>query len=261
MSDRADSGELSRTPPTDVRRQLRREVGFGCPIEGCGTPYLEYHHFDPPWHVEHHHDPARMIALCSKHHAQADAWAPEELREIKANVDSGIVVGRFEWMKRDVLAIAGGNYYYETPNIVVFWDEPVIWFTRDDKGRLLLSFRMLSQANEPRTMMDANDWFITGDPEDVESPPGGKSLLVKYANGDRVSVEFKQWGSPAELAAKHPRPVEALGSELVFPLVSVEVNLRVGGTNFALTPSKSTFGGVTMTGNVMSRCGTGVYIG
>ena len=26
---------------------------------------LEYHHFDPPWEKEKHHDPARMIALCA----------------------------------------------------------------------------------------------------------------------------------------------------------------------------------------------------
>jgi len=30
----------TRTPPVEVRRRLRRKVGFGCPIPGSGSPYL-----------------------------------------------------------------------------------------------------------------------------------------------------------------------------------------------------------------------------
>lgn len=52
---------MNRTPPEPVREILRKEVNFGCPIEGCGSPYLEYHHFDPPWHEREHHDPQGMI--------------------------------------------------------------------------------------------------------------------------------------------------------------------------------------------------------
>jgi hypothetical protein len=71
-------------------RKLRQEVGFGCPIpragRACGNPYLAYHHFDPPWTVEQHHNPAGMVALCAEHHAKADARAfpIEYLRKLKA---------------------------------------------------------------------------------------------------------------------------------------------------------------------------------
>src|SRR5918912_315690 len=36
---------VNRTPPAAVRRELRREVGFGCPVPDCGNPYLYWHHF------------------------------------------------------------------------------------------------------------------------------------------------------------------------------------------------------------------------
>ena len=75
---------VNRTPPPEVRRELRREVGFGCPVRDadgvrCGNPYLYYHHFDPPWATEEHHNPAGMIALCGEHHPKADAgtFTPE----------------------------------------------------------------------------------------------------------------------------------------------------------------------------------------
>jgi hypothetical protein len=120
--------DLSRTPPTAVRVELRREVGWGCPVSGCGCPYLQYHHFDPPWAQEHHHDPARMVALCgcAVHHAKAAAWTVEDFRAMKAvTADRPEVRGRFEWMRKDVLAVIGGNFYYETPNMVVFHGTPM----------------------------------------------------------------------------------------------------------------------------------------
>jgi hypothetical protein len=74
-----------RDPYRDVKRRLRREVGFTCPVEGCGNPYLTWHHFDPPWRVEHHHRPEGMIALCLEHAAQADndAFTHDQLRALK----------------------------------------------------------------------------------------------------------------------------------------------------------------------------------
>ena len=102
---------LSRNPPA-VRRLLRQEVGFGCPVPDCGNPYLTYHHFDPPWHVREHNQPKGMIALCREHHDKAAAWSVEELREIsKASPQQKTIEGRFEWMKRRVLTIAGGGFF------------------------------------------------------------------------------------------------------------------------------------------------------
>jgi hypothetical protein len=248
----------SRIPPAAVRRQLRREVGFGCPVSGCGNPYLEYHHFDPPWHVEKHHDPRRMVALCATHHAKADALTVEQARGLKrVSPDRPEVQGRFEWMREEVLAIVGGNYYHETPIMVAFRNEPMIWFERDDDETLLLNLRMLTASGEPRTRLLDNDWLIRGDPEDVESPPNGSFLRVRYANGDDVSVRFRVWSDPDELVAQHEPTGRLLGS-MRFPLVTAEVQMAVGGTNIRLGPRKTTLGGMTMTGSVASRCGVGL---
>lgn len=253
------TGSLTRRPPADVRRKLRQEVGFGCPVDGCANPYLEYDHFDPPWHVEQHHDPSRMIALCATHHAKADAWTVEQVRNLKltASARAADVQGRFEWMRDDVLAVIGGNYYYETPNMVVFRDKPLIWFERDDYGRLLLNLDMPTTSQEPRTSLVCNDWFIRGNPSDVESPPNGSSLRVRYANGDDVSVQFREFGDAASLGSVHPVALR-LGEELTFPIVTAEVTLVIGGTGLSFGPRSTQLGGLTMTDCVMSRCGAGL---
>lgn len=248
---------VSRTPPTAVRRQLRAEVGFGCPVEDCGNPYLEYHHFDPPWEDEHHHDPARMIALCATHHAKAAAWTADDMRRMKrAPEDRPEVQGRFEWMREDVLAVVGGNFYYETPNMVVFRDEPMVWFERDDQRRLLLNLRVLTVSGEPRTRLLNNDWIIRGKPTEVDSPPNGSRLRVRYANGDDLSVRFREWLTAEALGNVYPRAL-AIGDELAFPLVTAEVALAVGGTNVKFGPTATQAGGFSMSGCVAVRCGAG----
>jgi len=70
-----------------VTEFLRREVNFGCPFPGCGSPFLTWHHFDPPWKSEQHHRPEGMIALCVEHasYADGDHYTKERLRDLKAN--------------------------------------------------------------------------------------------------------------------------------------------------------------------------------
>lgn len=244
---------MKRSPPA-VKAILRKEVGFGCPYPGCSNPYLEYHHFDPPWHVQEHNNPEGMIALCSDHHYKAEAWTPEDLRRMKAGVDPkrSDVAGRFEWMKRKLLAIVGGNYYHETPVIIAFHDMKIVWFTRDVEGRLLLSAQIPTVSGEPRLFLDKNDWAVQGEPVDVESGPTGKTLDVKYDNGDEMFVQFKEWPTLDDLAAKHEFVAAHLADDLEFPLTTVEVNLSVGGTTFHLSPTGSKFGPcITLTGNVV----------
>jgi hypothetical protein len=46
----SELGRTSRpTIPEEVRRMLREQVNFGCPVSDCGHPYLMDHHFDPNW--------------------------------------------------------------------------------------------------------------------------------------------------------------------------------------------------------------------
>jgi hypothetical protein len=200
-----------------------------------------------------------MLALCATHHAKADAWTVEQCRELKLNPKSSVTGGRFEWMRREVVAIVGGNYYYETPRMVVFRGEPVVWFGRDEDGYLLLSMRMLTASNEGRAQLLANDWDIAGEPLDIESPPNGSLLRVHYANGDDVRIQFKEWESAEKLSEKHPR-ILTLGNEISFPLVTVEISMVVGGTGVRFDAKSSQIGGITMTGNVMSHCGAGLVI-
>lgn len=255
---------MTRKPPNEVTRALRAEVGFGCPVPGCGNPYLEWHHFDPPYAQEAHHRPEGMIALCAEHHKKADAGAytPAQLREFKGNrVNAEAVKGSFEWMRNDLLAVVGGNFYYETLNVVRLDETDVVWFRRDDDGYLRLNVELLSLAPEPRAKIEDNIWANIGEPEDLRSPPSGKLLEIRYPSGDWLSVEFLELASAEAGYERYQSRLLTEGAGLRFPITAVEVNLAFAGTGIALTPRRTTLPRNTqISGGFSSHCGVGLSL-
>jgi hypothetical protein len=257
---------MNRTPPAGVLRELRKEVGFGCPVPGCGNPYLYWHHFDPPWNEKEHHDPNGMIALCGEHHPKADAGAftKEQLREFKQSGKSRAmeVKGRFDWMRRDLLAVVGGCMYLRVPVILEFRNEPAIWFNRDDEGYLLLNFRMLTTSGQARVRIEDNFWMPRGNPDEVESPPNGRKLRVCYNNGDSLSVEFFDVASAEDLFARYPSGNSAASSTVQFPVTAVDVSFSVGGTEVSFTPDRTVLPGFNqLIGGFFADCRVGIALG
>jgi hypothetical protein len=246
---------VNRTPPIEVRRQLRAEVEFGCPAPHCGNPYLQWHHFDPPWTVEEHHRPSGMIALCGQHHDQADAGAftIEQLRTMKTAgaMNGSAVNGRFNWMRNNLLAVVGGNFYYEQPVIFEFQGQPAIWFNRDEHGNFLLNVRMLTVSGEPRLRIEDNFWLSKGRPTDLDCPPSGRILHAKYANDDTLRVEFLEVCSLDELQAIY-HDVRAGGWPLQFPTTVVEIHEKVGQTAVEFGPRWTKVGGLLMRNSFFS---------
>ena len=250
---------MERTPPVWIRRALRSEVHFGCPVAECANPYLEYHHFDPPWREEEHHNPSGMIALCAEHHRKADAGAfsVEQLKQMK-RPGAREVVGRFDWLRNEILAIVGGNFYHETPVIFQYKGEKAIWFERDSEGNMLLNIRMITGSGQPRLSLRNNDWMVLGKPVDFESPPSGKRIHAKYDNGDTLTIEFFVLPDAKTTSKRYPR-VRSAGLETIrYPITAVEVQELIGGTEWGFGPSWTRIGGMTMTGGFMSRCPVGI---
>lgn len=254
---------MNRTPPIEIRRALRREIGFGCPMPDCGSPYLQWHHFDPPWRVCEHHDPNGMIALCSEHHSKADAGAftVEQLREFKirgaANREE--IRGRFDWLRNKLLLVVGSCFFYETLIILEFRGSPVIWLRRDEAGYLSLNLRMLTTSKQSRLVLEDNDWIEKGTPLDFECPPSGKLIHAKYSNEDEIRIEFFELPSLAEAQRRYPSAqVEYWG--IPFPITAVEVLKRVGGTSINFGPTWTTLGGSQIKNFFGSHCRCGISI-
>jgi hypothetical protein len=254
-----------RTPPAAVRRQLRKEVAFGCPIPDCRLPYLEYHHFDPPWHEDPHHNRDGMVPLCPGHHAQADAgtWTPAQLRQFKVEADAADPArGRFNWMRSQLLGVVGGVFYFENEYLITAGGEPVLWFQRGENGELLVNLRMsLGRDPSTRLQIDQNDFVLAGDAVDVECPPSGKSLKIRYAEGDRIELAFVELANAD--AAYHrygDKGVPPQFCEVSWPLTAVEVVIEVTNTGISFGPQATSIGSSVVMGGWLVRNGVGMAL-
>jgi hypothetical protein len=239
---------MDRTPPIEVRRKLRKEVGFGCPVPGCGNPYLTWHHFDPPWREFEHHNPAGMIALCQDHHTQADAGAftKEQLFGFKANALQENIKGKFNWMRKILIYASGGNFFLDPYIILQYKSQPIIWLTRDEELNFLLNINFITSTGESRFKIEENFWNIIEQPLDIDCPPSGRQLDVKYSNGDRIQIVFSDFENKTEFEKKFNCKVPN-DAPFEFPITVVWVYFKdsQAGVEFK---TKATISGVTIQG-------------
>lgn len=154
---------MNRTPPKRVREKLRKEVNFGCPVRGCGRPYLSWHHFDPPWIVQKHHNPEGMIALCIQHAALADGgrWTPEQLKKMKQSpyVSFDKISENYGYLRKKVVCLVG-NVAYDTKNALKILGERVIGFERDGEEYSRLNLLIRDSNGNPILVMENNFFTV-----------------------------------------------------------------------------------------------------
>jgi hypothetical protein len=249
--------------PAKVKQILREEVGFGCPVKGCGNPYLEYHHFDPPVHIRPHNEPKGMIALCAQHHKKADggAYTNEQLHQLKQDTTNAHVVrGNLDWLRNKMLAVVGGSFYFETPIILEIDNIEVISLKRDSVGYLRLSINMLSLCAEERLIIDKNSWENIGSPSDLRSPPQGKELEVNYHNGDSLHVKFIEILSKEDALKRYNSQHLREQDLFEYPITFVEVNMVISDTNIEFTPTKTNIAGSGIVDGFFAHSNTAISI-
>lgn len=153
-----------------------------------------------------------LIALCKEHATKADngAFTKEQLREYKrtGRERAQAVQGQFDRRRNELVAIVGGKVFVDTLVLIQIADINTIWFDRDEDGYLLLNVRMPSLSGHPRVRIEQNFWTIKPTVAEVICPPGGRSLEVKYANGDRFRVAFSVAKDLDDLSCRCPPGIQ-----------------------------------------------------
>jgi hypothetical protein len=196
--------------------------------------------------------------LCRVHADQADngALTDDQLRAMKelGLVRAETIGGRFNWMRNDLLAVVGGNFFYDESVILEVGGVSCVWFDRDSNNDLLLSFRMPSLSGQPRATIHQNFWYVPPTVEELICPPHGRLIDVRYQNGDHLRVECSTAATVEELSARYPDANVMRWPEFVrFPLTTVEVWETAVGTPIQLGPKESRFGNSTMKNGFFAR--------
>jgi len=188
--------------PQHVRQLLRREVNFGCPAPECGSPYLTYHHFDPPKRVRLHHEPQGMIALCWSHHQRAEggAFTDEQLREMKRHpyLVGPPIRGRFDgWNRRRLVVRLGSDWFFNPAYLLRVGGHILAGFSHvADYGGLDLDVR--GADGQPLVLMVANDWNLETLPNGLIAGNWGNRLVVDLSSqGIHFEINFRSFSQEA----------------------------------------------------------------
>ena len=191
--------------PNAVKKTLRREVNYGCPVPNCGVPLLTWHHFDPPRHIKHHNNPDGMIALCTAHHPMADVgtFSAEQLHAYKKNPNTlDSIKNKFEWYPEKSLIRLGGCYAYDWCRITI-GEVRVLEIAKDDLGLTNISFFLEDENNRVLAEMD-NNFLVTylGNVHDIS--------ISASANRIKIWSEERKIGFECHYSRKSPEEIEQL---------------------------------------------------
>ena len=201
-----------------------------------------------------------LVALCVEHAHKADggAFTRDQLAAFKreGRARANAVGGKFDWMRRDLLAVVGGNFYYRCPVVLEIGDRKAIWFSRDEAGSLLLNFWMPTASGEERATVSDNFWVVPPDVKDLECPPSGKRIHVRYSNGDEFRVEFFEIDSIQDLRARYPETAQIVEeSDVSWPITGVELWEKAPGTSIEFGPKMTRVQGLQISGSFMTGIG------
>jgi len=253
---------MKRKPPSRVIKKLCKEVGFACPI--CGSPFLTWHHFDPPWRVKQHHNPAGMIALCPEHAAHADGghWTITQLSQLKRplNLDERITAC-WPWKPEKAVFLLGNSYYIGERALLGINGRPVLSASRYfppgcDFSSVMFSANLQDDSGRPILTLENNFIsFHAAHLSEVKCPPQARSFEVKSNNGEclnlkhrRLSLQdfidqvpsntFNQFDTPESIA-----PIlqsSAIDSEGMIPIIEISGNLKSKDLNMNLSRNRFT---------------------
>ncbi|HEX8034438.1 MAG TPA: hypothetical protein VF510_11350 [Ktedonobacterales bacterium] len=167
-------------------------------------------------------------------------------------------------MRNRLLGVVSGNFCYDTPILFYCSRQPIIWFTRDAEGYLRVNLRKPRTPFSADSLMKDNDWLISRDVVDIECPPSGRLLAVKYPNGDSIRVEFRELDSAQSAAEAFPA-IKAYTDEfelLVYPLTAVEFQMKINALDIDIGPNEMHWPNAgLLKGCFVQNCEVGFRIG
>lgn len=226
--------------PSEVKRHLRQEAGFGCCR--CGHPFIQYHHI-VPWAEDQHFRPDDMMVLCGQCHplCTTNAIPQKDQRAFKArpkNIVDNMTRGMLFVNTTELSVNLGGGKAVETPNLLVLSGDAVLSAKKDaEHGRVLISANIHDKSGKSVAVLRDNEWWM--DPSDIwdfESYP--LHSIIRLA--------------PREIAFS----VDVRNDE-----VNLQGRWFHQGMPVEFTPKQAKIGTNTIGGFSVSHCGTLIAVG
>jgi len=213
--------------PEPVKRQVRRQAGFGCCK--CGFPIIEYHHI-----VKDSQAPRDIMLLCPTHHHEATvrAMLEDEQRSYKANpynIEKGFVEGSLKINQKTPVVNIWTNQFVGDGNFL-FVDGENLLSLGINEGRLELSMKLYDKKDNLVAEIEHNEW-VSGNPLPWDLESKFQWLRIRRKLRD-VELEID--------ASKYP--------------IDIRANMWRKAQNFQLNSNQLLFNGVIKEAGFISLC-------
>jgi len=178
---------LSRAVPSEVKRTIRQQCGFGCVI--CGSGIIQYEHVEPEFHDATEHDPDCMTILCPQCHAKITTgfWSKEKVLEAMKSPlckTKGFSKEVFDLGNAHPILQFCGVLLYNCSIPILVHGTPLFQIEKpeEDGSPFLLSGFFSDSKGNVSLKIVSNEWQASSNNWDVEV--SGSAITIREAKGD-----------------------------------------------------------------------------
>jgi len=189
---------LSRTIPSDIKRIVRQQSGFGCVI--CGKGIIQYEHVDPEFHDATEHDPRNITLLCPQCHSKVTTgfWSKEKVFKAMA-----APVCKSQGFSKEVFDVGhghpalqvGGLLLKNCPTPIMVHRKALLKIepAEETDGPFRLSGNFCDSRGKLNLEVIENEWRANSENWDVEV--AGGAITIREGKGN---ISLKLIASPPD---------------------------------------------------------------
>lgn len=182
-----NKNDLSRHIPEEIKRQVRRNCGFGCVI--CGSAFYEYEHFNPEFNEATAHTPAGITLLCAKHHDDKTRgrMSNNALIEAVANPkckQTGFSHGSLEFGTKESIVQIGSTVFIDARNIICINGETVLSIKKPEVENAPFLLTLVTEDSHSSNRVIDNEWI--GDAKSWDITTVGRNITVRDGKGSVI---------------------------------------------------------------------------
>lgn len=215
---------LDRTIPPDIKRQVRKECGFGCIV--CGNSIYQYEHIIPEFKDAKSHDVDKIGLLCGSCHDKVTrSILPKDFiqqkRESPICLDNK--VSNFEYYinpKDDITIILGKIKFINTPNILVINSCNILSILPPEieGSPPIICATFFDRNGEKVAWINNNEWFGDSNSFDIESV------------GATIKIRSSLYKIDLKITLSHPNTIQIDNLNLDYNNNSITGNNNKGFT-------------------------------
>lgn len=203
MAGKENKFGLKRYIPSEIRRKIRSDAGYGCVI--CGGLFVDYEHIDPEFNKAKEHDPDKMTLLCSLCHDKVTRRVYSKNKVWKAKLKPKTKQAGFA---RDILdpentprkVIIGSSEFSMQQVLLVLHNKPILWFSDGSEPDSPYELNFIFHDNNSNVAGFINKNVFTGVLVENDITAQGYTIIVR--KNRKIFIEIKAKGGDALVISK-----------------------------------------------------------